>query len=248
MRKITWLLLLITLFKCDKSFADAIPFKDKVQIDLSYKTSGKPLFDSCGVIYGNFQTNKLDTFFHCDGAACITTDGFYTIKLSRAIPDNFKIIFYYKDKILTSPSLYKNGVNSYHLLLITDSAVKDITPVFKTSYTNYLIAFLTTIILELLVGFLYFWRHKIGFAKLKYVVYINLLTHPLLWLASANFIGFFTGNIIGEPVVLVCEGLLLYKLLKPDLSISKSIWLSFQMNLISFILGGLIYLIATDWK
>ena len=246
MRKLLKLLFFCLIFNCDKAFADATPFKDNEKIDLSYKTSRKLLFDSCGIVYRNYQTNRLDTFFHCDGGECIAVADMNSIRLIRLIPDTFKVIFYYKDKVLTSPTLNQNGLNSYHQLLITDTEVKEVTPIFKTQYINYFIALLTTILLEVLVALIYFWRHKIQFSKLKYVVYINLLTHPILWVILANFTGFAVGNLIGEPLVVIFEGLLLHKLTRPSLTIGKSIWLSFQMNIVSFILGGLIYFIATS--
>lgn len=246
MDKILKLLLFILIFNYDRAFADATPFKDKEQIVLKYKTSKTLQFDSCGIIYRNYQTNHLDTFFHCDGAECVVVTDKNNIRLIRPIPDTFKVVFYYGDKVLTSPPLEHNGLSSYHQLLITDVEVKDITPIFKTSYLNYFIALLTTILLELLIAFIYFWRRKIPFKNLAYIIYVNLLTHPILWLISANFTGFTMGNLIGEPLVVIIEGLLLYKLINSNLTIRKSIWLSFQMNIVSFVLGGLIYFIATS--
>lgn len=246
MRKILKLLLFILVLNHDKVFADATPFKDNEQIELVYKTSNKLILDSCGVIYRNFQTNQPDTFFNCNGAECIYVLDAKNIRLIRFIPDTSKIILCFKGKTLISPALKRNGPNSYHKLLITDTEIKDITPIFKTPYLNYFIALLTTILLELLIAFIYFWRHKIPFKNLKYVIYVNLLTHPILWLISANFTGFALGNLIGEPVVVLIEGLLLYKLINSSLTIGKSIWLSFLMNVVSFIFGGLIYFVVTS--
>ena len=246
MNKILQLLLFSLIFNSDKAFADATPFKNNEKIDLIYKTFNKIQFDSCGIIYRNYQTNQMDTFFHCDGGECIAVADINNIGLIRLIPDTFKVIFYYKDKVLTSPTLNVNGLNSYHQLLITDKDVKDVTPVFKTSYLNYFIALLTTILLELFIALIYFWRHKVQLEKLRNVIYVNLLTHPILWLISANFTGFAVGNLIGEPLVIIIEGLLLYKLISPSLTIGKSIWLCFQMNFSSFIFGGLIYFLATS--
>ena len=246
MNKFSGLLLLLLIFNNSNAFADATPFKDYEQIDIKYKTSNKLQFDSCGIIYRNHQTNLLDTFFHCEGWNCIAVADMNDIRLIRYVPDTFKVIFYFKNKILTSPVLNQNGLNSYHRLLITDIEIKDITPIFKTSYSNYFIALLTTILLELLVGLAYFRRHKIQLSKLRYIVYINLLTHPVLWIISANVTGFAIGNLIGEPIVLIIEALFLFKVIKPKLTIGNSMWLSFQMNFVSFILGGFIYFLGSS--
>jgi hypothetical protein len=245
MNKFFQLLFLLSLFNNYKVFADATPFKNNEHIDIIYKPSNKLKFDSCGIIYRNYQTNELDTFFHCQGAECVVVDTNY-VRLVRPIPDTFKVIFYFKNKILTSPELNDNGLNSYHQLVITDTEIKDITPIFKTTYSNYLIALLSTILLELLVALIYFFRHKIQLSNLRYIVYINLLTHPILWIISANITGFTIGNLIGEPIVLFIEALFLYRFIIPKLTINKSITLSFQMNLTSFIIGGLIYFLASS--
>jgi len=227
-----------------QAFADATPFKDNENIEITYKTSGIIRFDSCGIIYRNFETNKNDTFFHCKGYECLVVINMNKIRVVRPIPDDFRVIFYFNNKILISPPLNQNGLNSYHHLLVTDAEIKDITPIFKTTYTNYLIALLVTIMLELLVAFIYFRRHKIQLINLRYIIYINLLTHPLLWIISANVTGFTIGNLIGEPIVLLIEAFMLYRFIIPKLTIKKSVWLSFQMNVASFILGGSIYFLV----
>jgi hypothetical protein len=238
------LLFLLLILNSENAFADATPFKPNEQIDIIYKTSIELQYDSCGIIYRNYKTNQLDTFFHCEGGECIGAD-MNNIKLTRAVPENFRVIIYFKNKILTSPQLNENGLNSYHQLLITDTGIKDITPIFKTPYSNYFIALLITILLELFVAAGYFWRHKIQLSNLRYIVYFNLLTHPILWIVSANVTGFAIGNLIGEPIVLIIEALLLHKFINSKLTIGKSYWLSFQMNLVSFILGGFLYFLIT---
>ncbi len=164
----------------------------------------------------------------------------------RSVPESFQVIFYFKDKILMSPILKQNGLNSYHHLLITDNEIKDITPIFKTSYLNYFGALAMTIIIEVAVSLMYFEKHKISPSNLKYIIYFNLATHPILWIISANMTGFAIGNLIGEPIVFILEALLINKFINPRLTIRKSFWLSFQMNLASLIIGNLFYWAATN--
>jgi len=243
MNKILTPLLLLLILNYGRCFADAMPFKDKAQIDFSYKTSSPIQFDSCGIIYSNNYTNQLDTFFRCDGAECIFADK-NSIHLIRLVPDKFRVVFYFGNKVLISPTLNENGLKSYHRLLITDTEVEDITPIFKTTYANYFIALSSTIALELLIAFSYFRRHKIPLTNLTYIIFVNLFTHPVLWILSANLTGFMAGNLIGEPIVMIIEARLLSGFIKPTLSVGKSTWLSIQMNLISFIVGGFIYIIT----
>ena len=156
-----------------------------------------------------------------------------------------KIIFYFKNRILSSPILKQNGLNSYHHLQITDNEIKDITPIFKTSYLNYFGTLFITILIEITVALLYFEKHKISPSNLRYIIYFNLATHPILWIISANMTGFKNGNLFGEPLVFIFEALLIYKYIKPRLTIRKSFWLSLEMNLASLIIGNIFYWAAT---
>ena len=243
MNKIFGFTIFVLIFNNYKAFADATPFKNVCHIDIAYRTS--KTFDSCGIIYRNIETQSLDTFFNCKGYECVYVPDVNHIRLIRFVPDSFKVLFYFKDKILTSPMLIKES-NSYHRLLISDTDIKEITPIFKVPYLDYFIALTTTIILELLVVLVYFKRHKIDLSNLRFIIYCNLLTHPILWLISANIIGFSYGNLIGEPIVLIFEALYIRQFIRPNLTTRKSLWLSFQMNIVSFLLGGLVYLLATS--
>lgn len=247
MTKFFGLLLLLSTLLCNKVFADAVPFKTHEQIDITYKTSDKLRFDSCGIIYWDEYTNSVDTFSGCNGYNCMKVTEKNKITLTRPIPDTFKVIFYLKDKVLTSPELHPNtGLNFYQQLQITDTDVKDITPIFKTSYQNYFIALSLTILLELLIVLIYFIRYEIPLYNLRYIIYVNLLTHPILWIISANLTGFTAGYLIGEPIVFIIEALVLSKFIIPKLTQNKSLWLSFQMNLTSFIVGGFLYYVITS--
>jgi hypothetical protein len=246
MNKTFHLFLFFLIFSYTTIFADATPFKGEERIDIIYKTSNKLQLDSCSIIYKAYKTNELDTLSNSNCYYCIRiSDDMNTVRIVRIHPKEFKIIFYYENKVLISPILNQNGLNSYHQLLITNTGIENITPIFKTTYKKYLIALFITILLELTVAFIYFWRNQMRFSNLQYIVYMNLLTHPILWIIAANLTGFTIGNLLGEPMVLIIEAFFLYKLIKPQLTIKKSLWLSFQMNFISFILGGLIYFILT---
>ena len=224
-------------------FADAMPFKTKAQIDISFANENI-LPDSCGIICENLQTHVIDTFFNCQGITCISVNS-HNLRLTRVIPNNFRVIFCFKEKFLTSPLLSNNDFSSYHHLLISEKDVEDITPIFKTSYSNYVALLLITILLELVVAFFFFRRYKIPMVSLKYVVYGNLITHPLLWIVAANFSGFMLGMLIGEPLVFIVEALFLKMFLKHKLKTKDLYWLSFLMNAVSFFLGSLVYFLIS---
>lgn len=237
---------LLMAMPVSKTLADATPFKLTEKIYLSYQTSRKLTFDSCGIIYWESEIKRYDTFFHCHGHQhCVVSEDENYIKLTRGVPDSFRVLLFYKEKVLVSPLLKESGLNSCHKLLVTDTAVKDITPLFGVTYAKYLLALGITIFLELLVAFLFFLRDR-AFSKLRYIVYVNLLTHPLLWLVCTKLTGFFTGSIYGEPVVIVLEALLLKGFAIKEKSFLKLLGLSAIMNLVSFFIGGSLYFILTS--
>jgi|SRR5215831_13006085 len=170
-----YLLILLLFFSYETTFSDFL-FKDNAQINIVYQTSYKVPFDSCGIICRNYETNKLDTFFHCEGWNCVAVQDENNVWLIRYVPDTFRVILYFKNKTITSTLLNKNGLNSYYRLLVTDSEIKDVTPIFKTSYSKYFSALLITILIELIVGLIYF-RRRHSFIKSS-VHYLHKSFYP----------------------------------------------------------------------
>lgn len=223
------------------SFADALPFKSNEHIEVEYENIDTLQLVKIGCIYEDDSVN--DTIYDCEGSKCFYYDGFRFLKMTRFVPNSFKIIFHFKDRVLVSPVLYDNGNTSFHKLKVRQNGVENITPIFGTSLRNYFLAFFSTLFIELLMAFSYFKKNKMDLSNVKYVVLINSISHPILWLISANYIGFSAGNLFGEPVVLVLEALLLLKLISPKISRTKAFYLSLLMNSMSFIIGGILYLI-----
>ncbi|HWB23933.1 MAG TPA: hypothetical protein VG738_00570 [Chitinophagaceae bacterium] len=229
-----------------KSRADASPFKEAERIDIRYKTLAPLQLDSCGIIY-NLDKVHPDTAFGCKGGICVTVENPYRIRLIRSVPYLFKVVFYFKNRVMVTPVLNNNnGLTSYHSLVVTDNEIKDITPVFGTSYSNYLFALLITIVLESLVVLVFLLVRKMPLKNLKYVTYVNLVTHPILWLVSARLTGFALGDLIGEPLVLLIEAVILYRCFRPFIYYRTAFWLSFLMNLTSFFIGGFFYLLLAQ--
>lgn len=239
--KFNLLLQILLIFNVNIVIADALPFKNKGQIEVEYENIDTLQLVKIGYIYEN--GNVKDTIYDCEGSHCFYYDSFGFLKITRYVPDSFKIIFHFKDKVLISPVLYENGNASFHKLKVSLNGIEDITPIFGTTYKNYFIAFFCTIFLELLMAFSYFTKKKIDFKNLQFIVLINCITHPILWLISANYIGFSAGNLFGEPLVFILEAFLIYSLFQPKISKGDSLYLSLLMNLISFFIGGILYFI-----
>lgn len=244
--KILLLVVLLKLLNTSLAFADATPFKSTARVEFCFQ-KGKPfLADSIGIIVANAATGTADTIFDCKDWYCVHLNSQDELKLTRSVPDSFRVILISDGKATLSPLLYENGLSSYYRLKVTDEGIFDITPLFRTPYRNYFLALAVTILLELLVAWRYFSRRRIPLRMLSNIILVNLISHPILWLISANFTGFAWGNLVGEPMVVFAEATLLYFLISKRLSLKQCFWLSLFMNLLSFFVGGLLYLIVAE--
>lgn len=75
------------------------------------------------------------------------------------------------------------------------------------------------------------------------IALLNLITHPLLWLITSNLTGYGTALIFLEALITAAEAYAIYRFLKGKISLLKAMVLSIIMNLVSFIVGGGIYLL-----
>lgn len=225
------------------AFADASPFYSNAKIDIEYSNPDTVSLLECCVIYKNSAGSEDTSCSQRGGSVYVAAFSRDRIKIIRSIPEEFRLILKYSNGVITTPEMTKNGMNSYHRIMITGNTAKDITPIFKTTYSNYSIALLATLILELIVAGIFFFFAKISMRYLFVIALLNLLTHPLLWLITSNFTGFGTALIILEALVTAIEGYVIYRFLKGKMSLFKSLLLSVIMNVVSFIIGGGIYLL-----
>jgi len=104
--------------------------------------------------------------------------------------------------------------------------------------SSYLVTLLLTLIIEILVAFVFGYRNK--FVLLS-IIFVNLITNPLLncilWLNTS--LGFFTtittNLILLEILVVIAEWLLLVFALRQ--SFKSLLLLSLTMNFVSFSVG-----------
>jgi hypothetical protein len=238
------LLILILFYGISEiAFADASPFYSNAKIDIEYSNPDTVSLIECCVIYRSASETTDTSCNNNRGSVYVAVCEKERIKIIRSIPERFRIMLRFSNGVITTPELVKNGMNSYHRILIDGNSARDITPVFKTTYSNYSIALFATLILELIVAGIFFLFAKIPMRYLFVIALMNLLTHPLLWLITSNFTGFGTALIILEALVTAIEGYVIYRFLKGKMSLFKSLLLSVLMNVVSFIIGGGIYLL-----
>ncbi len=238
------LLCVIMLFCiCQITLADASPFYSNAKIDIEYDKPDTASLLECCVIYKNDSGVEDTSCSQNRGSVYVAAVSRERIKIIRSIPEEFRLILKYSNGVVTTPEMKKNGMNSYHRIMITGNTAVDVTPVFKTTYSNYSIALLATLVLELIVAGIFFFFAKVPMKYLFVIGMLNLITHPLLWLITSNITGYGTPLIILEAIVTAFEGYVLYRFLKGRMSLFKSLVLSVLMNVISFIVGGGIYLL-----
>lgn len=224
------------------TLADASPFYSNAKIDIEYDKPDTASLLECCVIYNNDSGTEDTSCTPGRGAVYIAAFSRDRIKIIRSIPEEFRLILKYSNGVVTTPELKKNGMNSYHKIKITGSTAEDVTPLFKTTYSNYSIALLATLVLELIVAGIFFFFAKVPMRYLFVIALLNFITHPLLWLITSNITGYGTPLLILEALVTAFEGYVLFRFMKGRMSLFKSLSLSVLMNMISFIIGGGIYL------
>lgn len=234
---------ILSLFFCQNMAADATPFKRKLIINLDLNNSKKDSIRKVCILYGpSFKIT--DTVCGCDGSDCLYLEN-KTIHIERSVPENFKLLFTFGNKTLISPTLNENDSDSLIELKIADTEITETTPFFRVPISNYILALFLTIIMELLFGFAFFLKHKINSKNILYILLVNLISHPALWLTCSYFIGWGINLLFAEIIVTLFEAILLTFLIKPKLNFQASLRLSCIINSASFIFGGILYLILS---
>jgi hypothetical protein len=110
---------------------------------------------------------------------------------------------------------------------------------------NLMIALLMTIILELIIAFIFLKKRKISMKVLFSVILASLITLPILWNLipqRSSILFFFFILILLEKIIILFEGILIFFLNKKRITIKDSLYLSTLMNIVSFIIGSIIFL------
>nr|WP_294936832.1 hypothetical protein [uncultured Flavobacterium sp.] len=221
--------------------ADATPFKRRLIINLDLQNSKNDTIEKvCLLLYPNYK--NTDSICGCEGSTCLWLYD-KTLSISRHVPEKFKLVFTVGGKQLLSPLLNEYDTGSLIELKITDNEIIETTPFFRVPWNDYFLALFFTLFMELFFACAFFIKHKIKQNNLILIVVCNLITHPLLWLACAYFIGWGFRLFLAEGVVILIEASLFCWLMKPKMDLQKALRLSVIINAASYFLGGILYLI-----
>lgn len=243
MRLLFPLLILLCIPKL--GWTDATPFKPDVHIHFIYGDGLKANdIDSLYLLHYESETSEADTLYHSKKVEDRWTDMYVSwyneiVRLQGSKPYKFKIFVLVKNRWLESSWLYNYSLWAEYRIALTNDALINTTPFFKTSWSNYFIALFITISTEFLVLLLITSFGSLNKRVIPYWVIFNLVSHPVLW----TLIVYTPINIMnGEWIVVLLEAIGLMLFCKEYISSLSAIVLSVFLNGISFIVGGILYM------
>ena len=202
--------------------------------------------------------NKISCSY-CNNGNC--EDWFYKLpsKLAIVYPAHSFIELVNGPQQNISPVLYKSEefdlkrFNTYDYkfkaVLNEDGTItlKNKTPTISVSrLISFAIAFIQTIILELLVALLYLTMRKLSKKILWAVTLANIISLAIFWfLFPLIFKNIIPLLIVGELFVFLSESYMIHVFSKKQITLRQSTVMSLLMNVTSFIVGGFMFLIVS---
>ncbi len=240
-------LIVITVFITIKlAFADAAP-KPTMQFKLVYKTTKPVTLLDGWQLQSQFETfNVIDSLatkngprrFMCGQQKCSSVAGSYE--------DFQKLFLKFNDTTRQSNVFANESFNSVYEVTVYDDRleVKDVTPFMKdsTTWAAFLKALLLTLALQIMVAFVYLKLAKKPLKILLFVILANLITLPMVWFLFPLFLNSWAIP-VGELAAFVLEALFLLLTCRKYFKPSGAFLLSFMMNVMSFLIGGLALLL-----
>jgi hypothetical protein len=222
--------------------ADAGP-KPSMKFSFVYKTTHPVKVLEGWQLESRFKTfNVYDTLLRL-GPQRFNVSQDKASSVSYGYEDYHKIVIQFDDRKRESNVFPDESFNSVYEVSVLDDRliVKDITPFTKDSSTwaVFLKALLLTLALELMVAFVYLKLAKKPSYILLFVILGNLITLPLVWFVFPIFLNVGGAMIVGEIFAFVSEALFLLLTCRKWFKPSGAFLLSFMMNVMSLLIGGL---------
>lgn len=164
-------------------------------------------------------------------------------EFSYWIPHEFRVVLYLpsKDKTYVSDAASLRTFNNRFLMNIRDDGTADIVPFEADKIALFLIALGITLGLESIVAVCFCSEAKIKYSIIRYVIAGSIITLPFVWFVFPLFFVGMRMYLYAEFFAIVFEAYFIHVLNKNIISLKKSFILSIIMNIVSFILGGIIF-------
>jgi hypothetical protein len=185
--------------------------------------------------------NVYDTLKR-NGPQEFVVSGNQASSVSYGYLDFHKLVIRFDDRIRSSNVFRNESFNSQYEVLVHEDQleVKDVTPFMKDSsvLSAFLKALLLTLILEMMVAFVYLKLAKKKLRVLFIVIIGNLVTLPVVWFLLPLFLNVGASIIAGELFAFVTEAMILLLVFPQWFRPSGALLLSFMMNIMSLLVGG----------
>jgi len=227
-------------------FADAGP-KPSMKFNLVYKTTHTVKVMRGWQLESRFKSfNVFDTLLR-KGPQEFRVNQEKGSSVSYGYEDYHRIAIQFDDRKRESNVFTDESFNSIYEVTVYDDRleVKDVTPFMKNSsvWPAFLKALLLTLALELMVAFVYLKLAKKPLKILLFVILGNLITLPMMWFVFPLFLNVGLALVAGELFAFVLEALFLLWTCRKWFKPSGAFLLSFMMNLMSLLIGGLALLL-----
>lgn len=159
------------------------------------------------------------------------------------LPDRFKLAIHLNDKVYLTNTVDRTQFKSSYLVEITDKAIlTESSPLFDMRYVKFfLIAFILTIVIELILASAVIFAFKLKKKTLLYVLLANLVTIPVVWFVIPVFQLNTLFIPLAELFAFGFEGWFFYRFAK--IKKSRAFVLSFIINLFSYLAGTIAFFI-----
>ncbi len=170
-------------------------------------------------------------------------------------PSRFRLGIYVPSlgQIITTPAIDRlNFASTYDVRVSSDgkTSIKETTPILtRDSVKSFIPALIITIILELIVALIFALRKGWPKKLLWYVFLANVISLPIVWFVIPLFRisivssgwSFILTLVLYEAFAFIFEAYFLYWTNKEFLDLKNAFKLSVVMNLVSLVLGGILY-------
>ncbi len=226
--------------------ADAGP-KPSMKFRFEYKTTHPVKVLAGWQFESQFQSFNVYDTMQRQGPQGFNVSQDHASSISYSYEDFHRIVIQFDDRKRESNVFADESFNSQYKVVVYDDRleVEDVTPFMKDSsvWAAFIKALLLTLALELMVAFVYLKLSKKPAFILLYVILINLITLPLVWFLFPLFLNVGVAIVAGELFAFVTEALFLLLACKKWFKPSGAFLLSFMMNVMSLLIGGLAILL-----
>jgi len=163
-------------------------------------------------------------------------------------PDEFMIAVYLPSTgttYISNEISRKNFYSSYELSISPDgtASIIETTPIWRWTWLmSFIKALIITLFFEMILAMAFTETFKLPRSLLLYVLLANLISLPIVWFVFPLIRIMWLVIPLAEIFAFVFEGWFVHHFNKKAISLKKSLLMSLLLNLVSFFIGGFVYI------